>query len=39
MDGIGFAQIQIDPVNYHPMDRRALGEIDCLFRPPDQRLD
>jgi FkbM family methyltransferase len=39
MDGIGFVPTQIDPVNYHPMDRQALVEIDCLFRPRDQRLD
>jgi FkbM family methyltransferase len=38
MDGIGFVPTQIDPVNYHPMDRQALVEIDCLFRPRD-RLD
>jgi FkbM family methyltransferase len=39
MDGIGFVPTQIDPVNYHPLDRQALVEIDCLFRPRDQRLD
>jgi FkbM family methyltransferase len=39
MDGIGFVPTQIDPVNYHPVDRQALVEIDCLFRPRDQRLD
>ena len=39
MDSIGFVPTQIDPVNYHPMDRQALVEIDCLFRPRDQRLD
>jgi hypothetical protein len=39
MDDIGFVPTQIDPVNYHPMDRQALVEIDCLFRPRDQRLD
>jgi FkbM family methyltransferase len=39
MDSIGFVPTQIDPVNYHPMDRQALVEIDCLFRPRDRRLD
>ena len=39
MDNIGFVPTQIDPVNYHPMDRQALVEIDCLFRPRDERLD
>lgn len=39
MDSIGFVPTQIDPVNYHPIDRQALVEIDCLFRPRDQRLD
>jgi hypothetical protein len=39
MDGIGFVPTQIDPVNYHPLDRQALVEIDCLFRPRDPRLD
>jgi FkbM family methyltransferase len=39
MDEIGFVPTQIDSVNYHPMDRQALVEIDCLFRPRDSRLD
>jgi FkbM family methyltransferase len=39
MDGIGFLPTQIDPVNYHPTDRQALVEIDCLFRSRDPRLD
>jgi FkbM family methyltransferase len=39
MDSIGFVPTQIDPVNYHPVDRQALVEIDCLFRPRDGRLD
>ena len=39
MDGLGFVPTQIDPVNFHPMDRQALVEIDCLFRPRDRRVD
>jgi FkbM family methyltransferase len=39
MDKIGFLPTQIDSVNYHPLDRQALVEIDCLFRPRDDRLD
>jgi FkbM family methyltransferase len=39
MDGLGFVPTQIHPVNYHPTDRQALVEIDCLFRRRDQRLD
>jgi FkbM family methyltransferase len=39
MNGIGFLPTQIDPVNYHPLDRQAVVEIDCLFRPRDERLD
>jgi FkbM family methyltransferase len=39
MNKIGFVPTQIDPVNYHPVDRQALVEIDCLFRPLDTRLD
>ena len=39
MDSIGFVPTQIDPVNFHPMDRQALVEIDCLFRPRDRRFD
>ena len=37
MHRIGFVPTQIDPVNYHPIDRQALVEIDCLFRPRDLR--
>ena len=39
MDRIGFVPTQIYPVNYHPTDRQALVEIDCLFRQRDRRLD
>jgi FkbM family methyltransferase len=35
----GFVPAQIYPVNYHVNDRQSLLEVDCLFRPRDNRLD
>ncbi len=39
MVNAGFVPAQINPVNYHRLDRLSLLEVDCLFRPCDKRLD
>ncbi len=39
MADAGFVPAQIHPVNYHSADSLSLIEVDCLFRPRDQRLD
>jgi FkbM family methyltransferase len=39
MDAAGFVPAQIHPVNYHSADGVSLVEVDCLFRPRDNRLD
>jgi FkbM family methyltransferase len=39
MAGVGFVPAQIHPVNYHSADDVSLVEVDCLFRPRDERLD
>jgi hypothetical protein len=35
----GFVPAQIHPVNFHWIDEVSLVEVDCLFRPRDDRLD
>lgn len=35
----GFVPAQIHPVAYHSVDRMSLVEVDCLFRPRDDRID
>jgi FkbM family methyltransferase len=35
----GFVPAQIHPVNFHPLDKVSLVEVNCLFRPRDPRLD
>lgn len=39
MAEIGFVPAQIHPVNYHSVDTVSLVEVDCLFRPRDERWD
>jgi FkbM family methyltransferase len=39
MAAAGFVPAQIHPVNYHSADMVSLVEVDCLFRPRDDRLD
>ena len=39
MAGAGFVPAQIHPVNYHLADDVSLVEVDCPFRPRDERLD
>jgi FkbM family methyltransferase len=39
MADAGFVPAQIQPVNFHSMDRVSLIEVDCLFRPRDPRVD
>jgi hypothetical protein len=39
MAAAGFVPAQIHPVNYHSADGVSLIEVDCLFRPLDERLD
>lgn len=35
----GFVPAQIHPVNFHPLDKVSLVEVNCLFRPRDPQLD
>jgi len=39
MSDAGFVPAQIHPVNYHSADQVSLVEVDCLFRPRDDRFD
>jgi FkbM family methyltransferase len=39
MSKAGFVPAQIHPVNYHSADHVSLVEVDCLFRPRDDRFD
>jgi FkbM family methyltransferase len=39
MAAAGFVPAQIHPVSYHSADKVSLVEIDCLFRPREERLD
>lgn len=39
MADAGFVPAQIHPVSYHSADEVSLVEVDCLFRPRDDRLD
>ena len=39
MADAGFVPAQIHPVNFHWIDKVSLVEVDCLFRPRDERLD
>lgn len=36
MSDLGFVPAQIEPVNYHGMDKVSAVEFDCLFRPRNQ---
>ena len=39
MAASGFVPAQIHPVSYHALDPVSVIEVDCLFRPRDDRLD
>jgi FkbM family methyltransferase len=39
MGKANFVPTQMHPVNYHWLDKEALVEVDCLFRPRDNRID
>jgi FkbM family methyltransferase len=39
MADAGFVPAQIHPVGYHSTDSVSLIEVDCLFRPRDDRID
>lgn len=39
MEALGFVPAQIHAVNYHTLDPVSLVEVDCLFRPLNERID